>query len=209
VDAGANIGSYTILASSVAGAKTISFEPVPSTYLRLKNNVAINNLETQVELQNAGVGSKPGKLTFTSGFDTMNHVVADPLIFNPENIEVDVVTIDDVLGNRTPVLIKIDTEGFEMAVLQGAASTLAHSNTMAIIVELNGSCRRYGIEEKDIHNFVIERGFIPITYNPFDRNYSLKPSFNPNGNTIYIKNETEVKQRLAGARKFRILNKMI
>ena len=124
----------------------------------------------------------------------MNHVVAEPSHSNPETIEVDIVTLDESLGDRVPTLIKIDTEGFEMAVLQGASSTLAHASMMALIVELNGSCKRYGINEKDIHEFITARGFIPVSYNPFERSYSVKPSFNPDGNTIYIKNETEVQK---------------
>ncbi len=145
---------------------------------------------------------KKAELNFTSGFDTMNHVVTDSSDANQETIQVDIVTLDDILGNRIPALIKIDTEGFEMAVLQGAVSTLAHPSLMAIIVEINGSCHRYGINEKDIHEFIMQQGFIPISYNPFERSYSIKPSFNPNGNTIYIKNETEVGKRLETARKF-------
>src|SRR5215212_3903441 len=38
-DIGANIGSYTILASAVVGASTVSFEPVPSTFRNLQKNV--------------------------------------------------------------------------------------------------------------------------------------------------------------------------
>ena len=35
VDIGANAGAYTLLASSVTGAKTTCFEPAPATYARL------------------------------------------------------------------------------------------------------------------------------------------------------------------------------
>ena len=206
VDAGANIGSYTILASSVAGANSISFEPVPVTFRHLKHNVAVNDIESFVELQNAGVGKEKGRMSFTSGFDTMNHVITDPSNSNPGTIQVDIVALDEVLGNRIPTLIKIDTEGFEMAVLEGADSTLKHSSLLAIIVELNGSCHRYGMNEKDIHEFILRYGFIPISYNPFERSYSKKNLFNPNGNTIYIKNETETGNRLMTARKFSVLN---
>ena len=205
VDAGANIGSYTVLASSVIGAKSISFEPVPSTFLHLKHNVAINNIEPLVDLQNAGVGKEKEKLLFTSSFDTMNHVVADTSNKNQETIQVDIVTLDEILGNRIPTLIKIDTEGFELAVLQGADSTLKQASLMAIIVELNGSCHRYGIKEKDIHEFITGYGFTPVSYDPFERAYSKKDSFNPNGNTIYIKNEEDVGKRLKNARKFSVL----
>ena len=44
-DIGANVGSYTILAGAVCGAEVVSFEPVPSTFARLRHNIKINDLE--------------------------------------------------------------------------------------------------------------------------------------------------------------------
>jgi FkbM family methyltransferase len=208
-DVGANIGSYTVLASSVAGAKSISFEPVPATFLHLKHNVAINDLETLVELHNCGVGSEKSQLHFTSNYDTMNHVVTGSAAEGAGNIVVDIVTLDDVLRNRVPVLVKIDTEGFEMAVLRGAANLLKHPSLMGIIVELNGSCHRYGIDEREIHELITGRGFSPVSYNPFNRKYSIKQSFNLNGNTIYVRSEAEVKKRLESSRKFRVLDQPV
>jgi len=209
VDVGANIGSYTILASSVLAAKSVSFEPVPSTFLHLKNNVAVNNVESLVELHNCGVGKEPTTLSFTSSYDTTNHVIDDPSGSIPGTIEVDILTLDHALSNRIPALIKIDTEGFEMAVLHGANSTLRHPSLMALIVEINGACLRYGIMEKDIHDFIVGQGFEAITYNPFERSYAKRSLFNPHGNTIYIKNEAELKERLSTARKFTVLNQRI
>jgi FkbM family methyltransferase len=206
VDVGANIGSYTVLASAVSGAKSISFEPVPTTFRHLKNNVAVNNMESFVELRNAGVGKERGRLSFTSSYDTMNHITFDSSDTNSENIQVDIVSLDEILEGRIPTLIKIDTEGFEMSVLEGVVSTLKHPLQLAIIVELNGSCHRYGINEKDIHEFILKQGYTPITYHPFEKKYSIKDSFNPNGNTIYIKNESETWKRLSSSRKFRVLN---
>lgn len=205
-DVGANIGSYTVLASAVVGAKSISFEPVPSTFRHLKHNVAFNNIETLVELKNAGVGEALGKLRFTSGLDTMNHVVSNPSDPKSDTVEVDIVTLDDAMGDRTPTLMKIDTEGFELSVLKGAGKTLKNLALLAIIVELNGACQRYGVNEKDIHEFIISHDFKPITYDPFKRTFSVKESYNPHGNTIYIRNELETSERLSNARKFNILN---
>lgn len=44
IDEGANAGSYTILASSVVGSKTIAIEPIPETFKRLVLNVTMNNM---------------------------------------------------------------------------------------------------------------------------------------------------------------------
>jgi len=41
----ANVGSYTILASSAIGASTVCFEPVPDTHDRLYTNIRLNELE--------------------------------------------------------------------------------------------------------------------------------------------------------------------
>jgi FkbM family methyltransferase len=209
VDVGANIGSYTILASSVAGAKSISFEPVPATFRQMNHNVSINDLDSIVELHNSGVGKEKGKLWFTTSYDTMNHVITDSADSYPETIQVDIVRLDDILQNRIPTLIKIDTEGFEMAVLEGAQSTLQHSSLRAIIVEINPSCHQYGNDEREIHEFILKQGFIAIAYNPFERNYSIEQSTNPNANTMYIRDVADVKKRLQTARKFSVLNQSI
>ena len=207
VDVGANIGSYTVLASAVVGAHTISFEPVPATFLHLKHNVAINDVESLVELHNAGVGKEEGVLHFTSGLDTMNHVASDPS--SEGNIRVDIVTLDKILANKNPVLIKMDTEGFEMSVLEGALSTIGQPSLMALIIEINGSCQRYGVNENDIHTYITAKGFTPVSYDPFKRSATKRETFNPHGNTIYIRNENETGERLRSARKFSILKEAV
>ena len=57
VDVGANIGSYTILASKVCGASTIAIEPLPSTFERLKRNLAANGIGGSVEAHCSAAGS--------------------------------------------------------------------------------------------------------------------------------------------------------
>ena len=208
-DVGANIGSYTILASSVVGARSVSFEPVPTTFLHLKHNVAINDSEALVSLYNCGIGKEKGVLIFTSNNDTTNHVVMNPLGSGQGTIAVNILTIDEIFTDSMPTLMKIDTEGFEMAVLEGASITLKQPSLLAIIVEINGSCQRYGIKEDAIHNFIIGQGFTPICYKPFERSLSLMDSFNHHGNTIYIKNISEVEKRLSSARQYKVLQQDI
>ena len=73
LDIGANVGSYTVLASGVGRAKTWSFEPDPDT-LRLKRNIAINNLEALVKVHERALGAEQGEVAFTVGLDTMNRI---------------------------------------------------------------------------------------------------------------------------------------
>jgi len=74
VDVGANVGVYTVLASSVE-AKSISIEPINDAFDQLMLNVHLNDICDWVDPRRIGVGSKKGTLKFTSALDTTNHVV--------------------------------------------------------------------------------------------------------------------------------------
>ena len=74
-DIGANIGSYTILASGHCKAKTICFEPIEQTFKTLQKNIDLNQLHDLAIAKNVGLGESENMLTFTNSMDTVNHVV--------------------------------------------------------------------------------------------------------------------------------------
>jgi len=49
IDVGANVGSYTVLASAAVGAKTIAFEPIESEYNGLMANIELNGIAHLVD----------------------------------------------------------------------------------------------------------------------------------------------------------------
>ncbi len=203
-DVGANIGSYTILASGHVGAKSMSFEPVPSTFQWLSKNIDINNINNLVYAYNNGIGSKDDILFFTKNYDTVNHVV-----MNQENADVTAVNVYSLEHftklHSTPILIKIDVEGFETEVLNGMQNLLEDENLKAIIIELNGSGGRYGYDEKLIHSKLLNAGFCPVNYDPFSRQIHNLNEFGVH-NTIYIRDIDFVIQRLKTASKIQIFN---
>ena len=89
VDVGANVGSYTVIASAAVGAECISIEPVPSTFSHLLENVKLNSLEQKVDCLNIGVGEESGTLRFSADEDTKNHVIAASEVYK-STIDVDV-----------------------------------------------------------------------------------------------------------------------
>ncbi|RZL13379.1 MAG: FkbM family methyltransferase [Pedobacter sp.] len=202
LDVGANIGSYSILASAEIGAKTIAFEPIAHTYHILKQNIAVNKIEERVEALNIGVGSNKGVLKFIDTMDTCNHVSSDSV----EGTEVNVDTLDNVLNGRSPLLLKIDVEGFETEVLEGAAKCLKDPVLKAIIIELNGDGSRYGYEDSDIHKLLIEHGFSTFTYDPFKRILKEEPGTG-HLNTLYVRDIDFVQERVSNSRKVRVKNK--
>jgi FkbM family methyltransferase len=194
LDVGANIGSYSILASSEIGCKSHGFEPLPSTFKSLEENVLLNGVEGRCQLHNNGVGSSPGMLKFTSDRDTVNHVATR----GEAGIQVPVITLDSLMINCKEIFLKIDVEGFESEVIQGGHQLINKPHQiLGLVIELNGSGRRYGKEDIDIHQTLLEAGYASYLYSPFER--VLQPIDTPsNHNTIYIPNNrlAEIQERL-------------
>lgn len=196
VDIGANVGSYTILACSVRGAKGICFEPVPDTYERLLDNIGINKLSSQVEALNLGLSDKEDELSFTSSESCCNHVVASGEEAR-DAIRVKVFPLDTVLRGRSPSLLKIDVEGFETPVLSGAHATLSNKSLHSVILELNGSGKRYGYDEKKVLDTMSKYGFLTYVYEPFSRELRrLGQGQMLAGNTLFIRNVEVVKEKI-------------
>lgn len=200
-DIGSNVGAFTILASQHSECEVHAFEPVPSTFASLERNVKIQQNQNSIFLYNVAVGESAGIIKFTNDQDTVNHVATDGKI---NIIKVEVVALDE-LSINPPTCIKIDVEGFEWNVLQGATSLLKQSGLNAIIIELNGSGIRYGVDDYKIDTFLRGHGFEPYTYNPFSRNL-IKLKQYTSHNTIYIRDYNFCKERCLNGEKFKLRN---
>ncbi len=207
-DVGANAGSYTLLASGVCKAKSYTLEPVPATFNILKSNIELNKLNDRVTLINSGAGASIGTLSFSSDEDTTNHVLAAEEAAGKNIITVPVITIDSLLKDACPVLMKIDVEGFETEVMKGMQATLELKELKAIIIELNGSGVRYGYNELDVHNLLLFNSFRPYKYDPFTRTLTELNTFG-HDNTIYCRNIPYVSKRLTDAALVNVLGEMI
>ncbi len=186
VDIGANVGAYTILASKVIGSQSIAFEPLPETIDRLRDQIQINRIDSRVDIRNKGVGDKKCQLFFTNNNDTTNKVSPAGNINNSTIVEV--TTLDIELDNNSKYFLKIDVEGFEFNVIEGASNLLSSDAISAVIIELNGSGLEFGFSDEKVHQKLIGFGFKPIRYNPKLRIVTESNSFNKNfGNTIYVK----------------------
>ena len=177
IDVGANVGAYTILACSVKGARGYCFEPVPDTFVRLRVNLRLNELDERVTCLNIGLSDTNGELLFTNDQDTINHVVTPGEAQNGNVVRVIVKPLDAVLHGEMPSVMKIDVEGFETPVLLGASETLAKSSLHSIIIELNGSGARYGFDEQKIIKLLNDAGFRAYRYRPKERRLESLETF--------------------------------
>jgi FkbM family methyltransferase len=136
VDVGANVGLYTIW-SIEAGAEVIAVEPSRIARDRLLANLRLNGYTAEV--LPAALGESEGTLRLTTELDNQNHLVLSGDSEELPSEEVPVLTLDDVIGERTVDGLKVDVEGAELLVLRGAERLLARQGIGLIQLEWNES----------------------------------------------------------------------
>lgn len=144
LDAGANIGFTAILAEK-SGANLIHcFEPDPRLNKRLENHCKGKNFIVYP----MALGNQSGSLklrlssSHNQGSTLSDQIVGKfPEVFNlPQEVQVDVVTIDSQFGNYYFDFFKIDVEGFELETLQGSLSILKRNPPATIYIEVYDEC---------------------------------------------------------------------
>lgn len=205
VDAGANIGVFTILASGAAGARSIAFEPGPSAFSYLKSNILLNSLSQCVSARNIALGGREGRTRFTTGLGTENTVTKEGNDLN--SVEVDLSTLDRQLDGIEPVVIKIDVEGYEQEVLAGGRNILAKPSVRALIVERVGNAS--GPDEAALHAHIRSLDFVPCAYSPLTRSLTRVPDDTAGCNIIYIRDLASANKRLSEARAYQFAGRSI
>lgn len=176
VDVDANVGSYTILAAAAVGANVIAFEPGKEARYWLNRNIALNGVANRVDVHHQAIGSRSGTTSFTKGLDTVNHLVlGDAAGAGGTEVEtVQITTLDEVLDSKSPVMLKVDVEGFETEVVRGAAAVLANPALQCVLLELGGTGANFGYDEDDIRKSMERFGFTPCAYDPFTRRLTAR-----------------------------------
>jgi len=198
IDIGANVGTYSVLASKVAGASSIAFEPIPTTHDELMQNLRLNNILDKAVGHRLCLGSTNGKIHMTIGRGALDHVATQG--DTGKLLETEVVRLDDVLQDGGCRLIKIDAEGYEAEILSGATKTLQNPELIGLIVELNGAGLRYGHSNESVHETLLRYDFAPYRYDGVDRSLYKEPTFNTSGlNTLYLRDLGLIERRLRDA----------
>lgn len=137
VDVGSNIGKYTVKLARQLGnnGRVVSIEPERSNFEVLKANVELNNL-SNVTCLNVACWNKNEKLKLYLAPSPGAHSVKTPV--SMDFVEVSGSKLDDILRDLQidhVDLIKIDAEGADGEVLEGADATVASNPHLKIIFE--------------------------------------------------------------------------
>lgn len=145
IDAGANIGYFTLLAARAVGPQghVYAFEPVPSTVELLKKNVEVNGYSDRVTVMPKAITDKGSqvRIFWNDGDSTSSNMFG---IGREKNfVETEGVSLDEFFSNQgwPPIhVIKMDLEGAEKLALDGMRG-LSHKNPgLKLIVEVNLVC---------------------------------------------------------------------
>ena len=137
VDVGANIGFFTCMARSM-GVEAIAVEPLTQNLHYLYANLQANGW-TDVEVHPVGLAARPGIATIYGGGTGASLVRGWSGMSDIWKRCIPLLTMDIVLSGRfaeRKLMIKIDVEGSELDVLQGAERTLAMSPPPVWLVEI-------------------------------------------------------------------------
>ena len=139
VDAGANVGYYTILASKLVGptGRVYAFEPDPTAFALLERNVRLNGAGNVVAEQKALSNANTTLELFIAGDNKGDDRIYQPEGENRPSIKVPAVRLDDYLRGKVEHVdfVKMDTQGAEGVIIEGMEETLRANPQLAMIVE--------------------------------------------------------------------------
>ena len=140
VDAGAHIGFFTMQMAAMVGAegRVYAFEPFELNADLLERSIRENRFENRIVFERSAVGAATGTAMLTFPVETLNtggaYLLRDGTAPLPGNrtARVTVAALDDRPIRRPVRLIKMDVEGAEPLVVQGAARILGEDRPVVL-----------------------------------------------------------------------------
>jgi len=187
LDIGAHHGLYTILASRAVGAegRVHAFEPSPRERAQLKRNLRLNR-SRNVQIHSVALGRESAKETLylVDGTEDGCNSLRAPSVKQPTiPVEVQVQPLDDFLrqsGVQGIDFVKLDVEGAELSVLEGADGLLRSPQRPVILAEISDvRTGPWGYAAREIIEWLGRKGFewFELTGNGGLRRADLRQAF--------------------------------
>lgn len=149
-DVGANVGLYSLYAAK-KGSKVFAFEAESQNYALLNRNVYLNKLDDNLKAYNIAIASATkvdvlyvNEMTIGGALNNFgDNIDLNKKKFNQSYKQgMLAISIDELIEKYlfpVPQHLKIDVDGLEYEIIQGAKSTLANPKLKSVLIELNTS----------------------------------------------------------------------
>ena len=175
LDVGANLGAYSIpLARDIQdrGGLVYGFEPQRIVFYQLCGNVLLNRLENYFAF-NYAIGAENSTIDLPAmnyeantnvGVFSINQEMRSALgveqyTSDLSSFSVSMITLDSLKVQKSPSLIKIDVEGYELNVLKGAVKFLEEHNYPALLFEAWNSLEWFAPQRIQLLKFIEDLGY--------------------------------------------------
>jgi FkbM family methyltransferase len=171
VDVGANVGYYTLMAAALVGkaGRVFAFEPSPYAFQRLSAALDRNGL-SNVRAMQFGLSDRAGEESLFMPDRPGNHTPSMVTNGGGRPIKVPVRRLDECLAEQQVErvdLLKIDVEGFEPNVVEGARGYITRGKVGAILCEFNSHwLRENGSGSEEFYGKLTGLGFRPSKERP-------------------------------------------
>ncbi len=174
LDCGANIGTYALLLGRLVGpnGRVLAFEPFAPIRARLEENIALNRFQDRVQVFPEALSNKPGVLEFITDQDTANRFASGNDPADARRTEVPVTTLDQRIAEQL-AFAKVDVEGAEMHVLQGAETLLRTAPPVVWQFEVvDHLLEKQGCTSAQLYDFLEGHGYVFAVFD--SENHRLK-----------------------------------
>ncbi|MBX3396086.1 MAG: FkbM family methyltransferase [Phycisphaerae bacterium] len=165
IDIGANYGWYATWLARLVGptGQVHAFEPTPTTMALLRRNCAENHFDDRIVFNPVGLSNAPGKATIHvprqhGGASLKPHYDEPTTLF-----EITLTTLDDYISRNAigkVRLIKIDVEGCELAVIQGAGKLLSTPHPPMWLMEVSRlTSKAFGYTSEELLESLMRYGY--------------------------------------------------
>jgi FkbM family methyltransferase len=158
VDIGAQSGAFSLMSQFFPNTIWYCFEPDPLNFSLLSENILLNNI-TNAKLFSEALSDKVGECEFNicknhRGLNTLGKKLKRFTKEESIMINVKLNTLDNIFEENKVDLIKIDTEGAEYSILQGAKSLLKKSSPKILLEYSNDNLSQFNLSIHDLNNLI-------------------------------------------------------
>jgi FkbM family methyltransferase len=167
-DIGANVGAYCVpIGRRFPQARVVSFEPIPLNAALIEVSILANRI-SNVEVVRACVTDAPGSVEFSVSEDSAySSMIATQRKAEAGRLVCRAVSLDDYVHERAlpaPDVVKIDVEGAELKVLQGAVQLFsgADASPRFVMIELfDKNLQAFGTSITEVVAWMTQRRYRP------------------------------------------------